>query len=63
MIALGLLTPPVGLSAYAAAAARRYPVVEVFKPASKFALAAAILVVGATILFPGIVTWLPSHIR
>lgn len=63
MIALGLLTPPVGLSAYAAAAARRYPVVEVFRPASKFALAAAILVVGATILFPGIVTWLPSHIR
>lgn len=63
MIALGLLTPPVGLSAYAAAAALRYPVVEVFRPATKFAFVAAVVVVGATILFPQIVTWLPSHIR
>lgn len=63
MIALGLLTPPVGLSAYAAAAALRYPVIEVFRPATKFAFVAAIIVVGATILFPQIVTWLPSHIR
>lgn len=63
MIALGLLTPPVGLSAYAAAAAMRYPVVEVFRPATKFAVVAAVVVVGATILFPPIVTWLPSHIR
>lgn len=63
MIALGLLTPPVGLSAYAAAAAMRYPVVEVFRPATKFAVVAAVVVVGATILFPPIVAWLPSHIR
>ncbi|GGB38022.1 C4-dicarboxylate ABC transporter permease [Tistrella bauzanensis] len=63
MIALGLLTPPVGLSAYAAAAARRHPVAEVFRPATKFAVAAAVIVIGATILFPEIVTWLPRHIR
>ncbi|WBU62747.1 TRAP transporter large permease [Paracoccus aerodenitrificans] len=63
MISLGLLTPPVGLSAYAAAAAQRYPVVEVFRPATKFAFAAAVIVISATIFFPGIVTWLPSHVR
>lgn len=62
MIALGLLTPPVGLSAYAAAAAQGYSVAEIFRPATKFALVAAIVVVGATILFPGIVTFLPSHL-
>ncbi|MEQ5871550.1 TRAP transporter large permease subunit [Sagittula sp. NFXS13] len=62
MISLGLLTPPVGLAAYAAAAAQRYPVSEVFKPASKFALAAALIVVGAAVLFPEIVTFLPSHV-
>ena len=63
MIALGLLTPPVGLSAYAAGAAQRFPVAEVFRPATKFAFASAVLVIGATLLFPEIVTWLPSHIR
>jgi TRAP-type C4-dicarboxylate transport system permease large subunit len=63
MIALGLLTPPVGLSAYAAAAAQRHPVAEVFRPAGKFALASAVIVIGATILFPGIVTWLPGNLR
>ena len=62
MIALGLLTPPVGLSAYAAAAAQRYSVAEIFRPASKFALVAAIVVVGATILFPGLVTYLPGRL-
>jgi len=62
MIALGLLTPPVGLSAYAAAAAQGYSVAQIFRPATKFAVVAAIVVVGATILFPGIVTFLPSHL-
>jgi C4-dicarboxylate transporter, DctM subunit len=63
MIALGLLTPPVGLSAYAASAAARYPVAQVFRPATQFAVVAAIVVGGAMILVPGLVTWLPSHIR
>lgn len=63
MIALGLLTPPVGLSAYAAAAAARYPVAQVFRPATQFALVAAVVVTAAMILFPGLVTWLPSHVR
>lgn len=63
MIALGLLTPPVGLSVYSAAAASRYPVGEIFRPTTVFAVAAGIVVTAAVILFPAIVTWLPSHIR
>lgn len=63
MISIGLLTPPVGLSAYAAATAARYPVAEVFKPSTLFAAIAAIIVTSAMILMPGIVTWLPSHIN
>lgn len=63
MIALGLLTPPVGLSVYAAASAARFPVAEVFRPATLFAVAAGVIVTTAMMVFPGLVTWLPSHIQ
>jgi len=63
MIALGLLTPPVGLSVYAAASAARFPVGEVFRPATIFALAAGVVVTVLLMLFPAIVTWLPGHIN
>lgn len=63
MIALGLLTPPVGLSVYAAASAAKYPVGEVFRPTTVFAIAAGVIVTTAVMAFPSIVTWLPSHIR
>lgn len=63
MIALGLLTPPVGLSVYAASSAAKHPVAEVFRPATVFAVAAALVVTSAMIAFPAMVTWLPSHIR
>lgn len=63
MIALGLLTPPVGLSVYAASSAAKYPVGEVFRPATVFAVAAGVIVTTAMMLFPSLVTWLPSHIR
>ena len=63
MIALGLLTPPVGLSVYAAASATRFPVGEVFRPATVFAAAAGVLVTAAMMAFPALVTWLPSHIN
>ncbi|WP_372659241.1 TRAP transporter large permease [Hydrogenophaga sp.] len=62
MIALGLLTPPVGLSVYAASSAARFPVAEVFRPTTLFALTAGVVVTAAMMWFPGIVTWLPSHI-
>jgi len=63
MIALGLLTPPVGLSVYAAASAARFPVSEVFRPTTVFAVAAGVIVTAAMMIFPGLVTWLPSHIQ
>ncbi len=63
MIAIGLLTPPVGLSVYAAASAAKHPVSEVFRPTTVFAIAAGVLVAAAMIAFPPLVTWLPSHIR
>lgn len=63
MIALGLLTPPVGLSVYAASSAARFPVAEVFRPATLFAVAAGVIVTAAMMVFPGLVTWLPSHIQ
>lgn len=62
MIALGLLTPPVGLSVYAAASAARFPVGEVFRATTVFAVVAAVIVTAAMMLFPPLVTWLPSHI-
>lgn len=63
MIALGLLTPPVGLSVYAAASAAKYPVGEVFRPTTVFAVAAGVIVTATMMAFPPLVTWLPSHIR
>ena len=63
MISIGLLTPPVGLSVYAAASAAKHPVSEVFRPATVFAIAAGLVVTAAMMAFPSLVTWLPSHIR
>lgn len=63
MISLGLLTPPVGLVAFSAATAARVPVGPVFRPVMIFATVAAVIVTAAMMLFPSIVTWLPSHLN
>lgn len=63
MIAIGLLTPPVGLSVYAAASTARHPVGQVFRPATLFAVVAGVVVTATMIFFPAIVTWLPSRIQ
>lgn len=63
MIAVGLLTPPVGLSTYAAAAAARVPVTSIFRSAAPFAALSALIVTGLMLAFPQLVTWLPSRIR
>ncbi|KPL52262.1 TRAP transporter large permease [Prosthecomicrobium hirschii] len=63
VISLGLLTPPVGLVAFSAATAARTPVGPVFRPCLVFSTFAAFIVVGAMMLFPGIATWLPSHLN
>ena len=63
MISLGLLTPPVGLAAYAASTASGYPVGPVFRKTSVFALFAAVIVSAVMLRFPAVVTWLPSTVR
>ncbi|ASK35648.1 C4-dicarboxylate ABC transporter [Alcanivorax sp. N3-2A] len=63
MIALGLLTPPVGLASFAAASAVNYPAAPVFRAASMFALAAGVVVTSLLIFYPALVTWLPARIQ
>lgn len=63
VISLGLLTPPVGLVAFSAATAARTPVGPVFRPCMAFSSVAAVVVVAAMMIFPGIATWLPSRLN
>lgn len=63
MISLGLLTPPVGLAAYAASTAAGHPVGPVFRVTAVFALSAAVVVGAVMLRFPAVVTWLPSTLR
>ena len=63
MISLGLLTPPVGLAAYAASTAAGQPVGPVFRMTSVFALSAAVVVSAVMLWFPAVVTWLPGTLR
>lgn len=63
VISLGLLTPPVGLVAFSAATAARTPVGPVFRPCMVFSSIAAVGVVGTMMVFPGLATWLPSHLN
>jgi C4-dicarboxylate transporter, DctM subunit len=63
MITIGLVTPPVGLAAYAASTSAKVPVSAVFRHTTLFAIMAAVGVTLATILFPGLITWLPSKIN
>ncbi|MFC4671410.1 TRAP transporter large permease [Seohaeicola nanhaiensis] len=60
MISVGLLTPPVGLAVYAAAAAGKVSVAQVFRGAFSFAFFAALICGAVMIVFPGVVTWLPG---
>ncbi|MDF0750107.1 TRAP transporter large permease subunit [Marinobacter sp. 71-i] len=57
---LGLITPPVGLSVYAAAGTSGVPAGRIFNPATKMAVAVAVVVCGSMIAFPELATWLPS---
>lgn len=63
VISMGLLTPPVGLSVYAAASAAKVPVGQPFRSAFLFALIASVVVSTVMIFFPEIVTWLPSKMK
>jgi C4-dicarboxylate transporter, DctM subunit len=63
MISLGLLTPPVGLSTFAACSAANHRVGPVFLTTGQFALVAAVIVGAVMMTFPAIVTWLPAQIK
>lgn len=58
-VEIGLLTPPLGLNAYVAAAQTRVPLVEIFRGLVPFVvMEVAILIL--LILFPSITLWLPG---
>jgi len=57
IIMLGLLTPPVGLSVYAASAASKLSVGGIFRHTSIFAIIAAIILTPLLFIFPELITW------
>lgn len=63
MLSLGLLTPPVGLVTFSAATAAGLPAGPVFRPVMLFATIVALVVGVVMVVFPPIVTWLPSHLN
>ncbi len=57
---LGLITPPVGLSVYAVSGVSKIPLEGIFKYTMVFAIISTIIVCGLLIIFPSLITWLPS---
>lgn len=60
VISLGLLTPPLGLSVYTAAGASGLPVEHIFRYTFIYAMVAAVILIPLFIIFPEIITYLPS---
>lgn len=60
---IGQLTPPVGLGVYTVSSITKVPSGGIFKIAVVYAAAVAIIVGGAMIIFPGMVSWLPSILQ
>ncbi|MGO4888376.1 TRAP transporter large permease [Anaerobacillus sp. MEB173] len=60
---IGLLTPPVGLSAYAVAGVTSISIERIFKYTMMYALVLAVITLGLLIAFPEIATWLPSVMK
>lgn len=59
---VGLLTPPVGLNVYVVARYTGRPLSEIFRGVAPHVFAHLILIL-LLALFPGIILWLPSHMR
>lgn len=57
---IGLLTPPVGLSIYSVSGVTGIKSEKIFNYALPYSIIIAVVVCGLLILFPEIVTWLPS---
>jgi TRAP-type C4-dicarboxylate transport system permease large subunit len=60
VLVLGMLTPPVGLAAYAASTAARCPMGGVFRYTTTFAFIAMAMLTPILFAFPQLITWLPS---
>lgn len=56
----GMLTPPVGMCVYAVAGVTRYRIEGIFKFAIVFGAIMSVIVIGLLLLFPSLMTWLPS---
>ena len=59
---IGLLHPPIGLLLFIVSSVGRVPIGPVMREALPFLLW-SIIVLGLAIVYPPIVTWLPSQIR
>lgn len=60
---VGMITPPVGISVYAVGGVSGIPIERLFKTSTVFAVIATVVVIGLLIMFPELVTWLPSQMR
>jgi tripartite ATP-independent transporter DctM subunit len=60
-MAIGLVTPPVGMCLNACHKINRMPIMEIFKGAAPFITCNVIVLVSISI-FPALTTWLPSYI-
>lgn len=60
---IGMITPPVGMSVYVVGSVSGIPIERLFKTSTVFAIVASIIVIGLLILFPELVTWLPSQMK
>lgn len=60
---LGLITPPVGLSVYAVSSTSGISSEAIFKYGIMIAVFLTVIVCGLMIMFPGLVTWLPSTVK
>lgn len=56
----GLLTPPVGLSVFTVSGVTRIPIERIFRYALVYAIVGSIVVPLLLLLFPELITWLPS---
>lgn len=62
MAEVGMITPPLGMNVFVISKYTRMPVSEVFRGSYPHVIAHMILV-AVLVLFPGLVTWLPSTMR
>lgn len=60
---LGMITPPVGMSVYAVGGVTGIPIEKLFRTSMVFAIIASVVVIGLLIIFPELVTWLPSQMK